>query len=247
MYPPFEEAFVAVRGPAPAHLDGRRTTRPGRRRASSTAWATRSRATPGTRARCTAAATRSCCVDLRAHGGSEGRDSTLGALERADVRAAARHLRERGLGRAGLVFMGFSLGTAAVMGAAPTSPTRVRSSWRRRSTPRAARSRTTAGCSTASRAGFRWDGWRSPSRAGARASTRTTSTWCARPRGCARRSSRSWTATTRACRRRSCAACTTRTRGRSEIWVAPGVPHVGAILRPDYWERVTGFLDANGL
>src|SRR5512134_1556087 len=61
-------------------------------------------------------------VDLRAHGGSEGRDSTLGALERADVKAAARHLRERGLAGSGIVFMGFSLGSAAVMGAAPDEP-----------------------------------------------------------------------------------------------------------------------------
>ena len=61
-------------------------------------------------------------VDLRAHGGSEGQDSTLGGRERADVRAAAQHLRTRGLAPAGLVFMGFSLGTAAVMGAAPDEP-----------------------------------------------------------------------------------------------------------------------------
>ena len=35
--------------------------------------------------------------------------------------------------------------------------------------------------------------------------------------------------------------------GPKQIWVAPGVPHVGAILHPDYWQHVTGFLEAHGL
>ena len=61
-------------------------------------------------------------LDLRAHGGSEGRDTTMGALERHDVQAAVRHLRALDLARAGIVFMGFSLGSAAVMGAAPDEP-----------------------------------------------------------------------------------------------------------------------------
>jgi hypothetical protein len=35
--------------------------------------------------------------------------------------------------------------------------------------------------------------------------------------------------------------------GPKRFWVAPGVPHVGAVLRADYWAQVTGFLEENGL
>ncbi len=36
-------------------------------------------------------------------------------------------------------------------------------------------------------------------------------------------------------------------RGPGRIWVAEGVDHVGAILRPDYPAQIRGFLDENGL
>src|SRR5262245_43752172 len=45
-------------------------------------------------------------LDLRSHGASQGRYTTLGAREREDVRAAMRLLRERGLARDGFVLMG---------------------------------------------------------------------------------------------------------------------------------------------
>jgi hypothetical protein len=35
--------------------------------------------------------------------------------------------------------------------------------------------------------------------------------------------------------------------GPKEFWVAPGAPHVGAVLHPDYWKLVTAFLAANGV
>lgn len=57
-------------------------------------------------------------LDLRAHGGSEGRLTTLGGLEREDVRAAMRALRERGLAREGLVLFGVSMGAVSVLRAA---------------------------------------------------------------------------------------------------------------------------------
>lgn len=57
-------------------------------------------------------------VDLRGHGGSEGRLCTLGAREREDVRAAAAALGEHGLSGSGLVLMGFSMGSVAVLRAA---------------------------------------------------------------------------------------------------------------------------------
>ena len=57
-------------------------------------------------------------LDLRAHGGSEGRLTTLGGREREDVRAALAALRERGLGRRGFVLFGVSMGAVAVLRAA---------------------------------------------------------------------------------------------------------------------------------
>ena len=35
--------------------------------------------------------------------------------------------------------------------------------------------------------------------------------------------------------------------GPKALWVAPGAPHVGAVLHPDYWPTVDGFLSENGL
>ncbi len=58
-------------------------------------------------------------VDLRGHGGSEGRHTTLGCSERADVLAAAAELRRRGLALRGVVLEGHSMGAVAVLLAAP--------------------------------------------------------------------------------------------------------------------------------
>jgi pimeloyl-ACP methyl ester carboxylesterase len=57
-------------------------------------------------------------LDLRAHGGSEGRYTSLGGRERDDVRAALAELRRLGLGRAGFVLFGVSMGAVAVLRAA---------------------------------------------------------------------------------------------------------------------------------
>ncbi len=57
-------------------------------------------------------------VDLRGHGGSEGRLTTLGGHEREDVRAALRSLREEGRGGEGFVLLGVSMGAVAVIRAA---------------------------------------------------------------------------------------------------------------------------------
>jgi hypothetical protein len=61
-------------------------------------------------------------VDLRGHGASEGQYSTLGGREREDARAAMTELRQRGLGRAGFVLMGASMGAVAVLRAAAVEP-----------------------------------------------------------------------------------------------------------------------------
>lgn len=57
-------------------------------------------------------------LDLRGHGASEGKYTTLGGLESHDVRAAMRYLREQGLATHGLVLMGHSMGAVAVLLAA---------------------------------------------------------------------------------------------------------------------------------
>lgn len=57
-------------------------------------------------------------LDLRAHGGSEGAHTTLGGLERNDVRAAMDYLRRNDLAPEGIVLMGYSMGSVAVLLAA---------------------------------------------------------------------------------------------------------------------------------
>jgi hypothetical protein len=61
-------------------------------------------------------------LDLRGHGGSEGRHTTLGGLESQDVRAAMQHLRDTGLAREGIALMGHSMGSVAVLLAAADQP-----------------------------------------------------------------------------------------------------------------------------
>ena len=57
-------------------------------------------------------------LDLRAHGGSDGRLTTLGGHESGDVRAALRFLREEGTGERGFVLFGTSMGAVSVIRAA---------------------------------------------------------------------------------------------------------------------------------
>jgi pimeloyl-ACP methyl ester carboxylesterase len=59
---------------------------------------------------------------MRGHGASEGRYTTLGGREREDVRAAMAALRSQGLAAKGFVLMGYSLGSAAVLRAAAREP-----------------------------------------------------------------------------------------------------------------------------
>jgi len=57
-------------------------------------------------------------LDLRGHGRSEGRLTTLGGREREDVRAGMRALRERRLGGRGFILFGASMGAVAAIRAA---------------------------------------------------------------------------------------------------------------------------------
>ena len=56
--------------------------------------------------------------DLRGHGGSEGQHTTLGGRESEDVRAAMRYLRANRWADDGIVLMGHSMGSVAVLLAA---------------------------------------------------------------------------------------------------------------------------------
>lgn len=56
--------------------------------------------------------------DLRGHGGSEGRHTTLGGFERDDVLAAMAFLRDGGFAHAGFVLSGVSMGSVAALRAA---------------------------------------------------------------------------------------------------------------------------------
>jgi pimeloyl-ACP methyl ester carboxylesterase len=186
-------------------------------------------------------------VDLRAHGGSEGRDSTLGGRERADVRAAARRLRERGLAPAGIVFMGFSLGSAAVMGAVPDEPD-VRAVVLEAPFDTARATVAHHGhllyriptWLPLGRMALAIAGWRAGFDPGdidlVRAAARLRAPLLTIVDGDDPRMPE-------AVVRRVYDAHA----GPKQIWVAPGVPHVGAILRPDYWPHITGFLEAHGL
>ncbi len=186
-------------------------------------------------------------LDLRAHGGSEGRDSTLGALERVDVKSAARHLRERGLAAAGIVYMGFSLGSAAVMGAAPDEPdtravileapfdtaraTVAHHGWLLYRIPAWVPIGRLALAVAGWRAGFDPDDVdlvKASARLRAPLLTIVDGEDPRMPEAVVRRVFNAHP-------------------GPAQMWVAPGVGHVGAVLRPDYWTQVNGFLEANGL
>lgn len=57
-------------------------------------------------------------IDLRGHGGSAGRGTTLGDHESGDVRAALARLRREGLAVHGVVLVGYSLGATSALLAA---------------------------------------------------------------------------------------------------------------------------------
>ncbi len=64
-------------------------------------------------------------LDLRAHGGSDGRLTTLGGHELRDVLSALSALRARGLGAEGFVLFGVSMGGVTVIRAAADDDVRA--------------------------------------------------------------------------------------------------------------------------
>ena len=184
-------------------------------------------------------------LDTRGHGGSEGRTITLGARESEDVRAVMDALRSAA--PAGFVLVGHSMGSVAVLRAgadrddvraviaeAPydTFPNTIaRHAWLFYRLPRwfpvVPLTTTFAGLI----GGF------APGEVDAvAASSRCRGALLAIADGADDRMPE-------AVVRRVFEAHP----GPKSFWVAPGAPHVGAALHPDYWPTVEAFLTRNGL
>jgi pimeloyl-ACP methyl ester carboxylesterase len=186
-------------------------------------------------------------VDLRAHGGSEGRYTTLGGREREDVRAAMGLLRGSGRAAAGLVLMGHSMGAVAVLRAAvgqsdvraviveaPYDDYRrnvYRHAWLLYRLPAWAPIIPITIAMAEWRAGFRADevdavaasaAFRAPLLAIADGAD------VRMPEDVVRRVADAHP-------------------GPHQVWVAAGAGHVGAVLNPDYWRVVLSFLDGAGV
>lgn len=186
-------------------------------------------------------------LDMRGHGGSEGRYTTLGAREREDVRAAMRHLRESGLAPAGFVLMGFSMGAAAALRAgaeeadarglvleAPFDTYRDTVAHHGRlfyGLPRWFPLTPVAIALAEWRAGFDADDVDLPA--------------------AARRARGALLAIVDGDDRRMPEAVVRRVYdahpGPKALWVAPGAGHVGASAHAEYWPTVLRFLEAQGL
>ena len=186
-------------------------------------------------------------LDLRAHGGSEGRYTTLGGREREDVRAAMGALRESGQAGQGLVLMGHSMGAVAVLRAAVGQPD-----------VKAVIAEAPYDDYRASVAHHAWLLYRLPSWVPIVPITIAIAEWRAGFRADevdAVDASRSFAAPLLAIAdgadtrmpestvRRVAAAHP----GPQRVWVAARAEHVGAVLDPDYWRVVLGFLDDAGV
>jgi len=186
-------------------------------------------------------------LDMRAHGGSEGRYTTLGGREREDVRAAMAHLRGQALAGSGFLLMGYSMGAAAVLRAAAREPEaravvaeapydtfRETVAWHGRlyyGLPRWFPLTPLAVGIAEWRAGFDADEVDV-----VRAARETRGALLAIADGGDPRMPE------RVVRRVFDAH-----PGPKEFWLAPGAEHAGASARPEYWPKVLGFLSASGL
>jgi uncharacterized protein len=186
-------------------------------------------------------------LDLRGHGGSEGRTTTLGGREREDVRAGLRALRERGQAASGTLLFGVSMGAVAVLRAAAQEPdVRAVVAEAPFDTYRASVAHHAqllyglppwlplipVSIRVAEwRAGFRADDVDAVAAARLVRAPLLAIVDGADPR------------MPEAVVRRVFDAHP----GPKRLWVAPGAPHAGALFAPGYWAEVTGFLEASGL
>jgi pimeloyl-ACP methyl ester carboxylesterase len=186
-------------------------------------------------------------LDLRGHGGSEGHLTTLGGREARDVCAALDHLRGDPAGRGGTVLMGFSMGAVAsllaavgrddvraVVAEAPYDTYRDtigHHAWLLYRIPRWVPVVPLSIAAAEWRAGFDADEVDAVAAARQLQAPLLAIVDGGDPR------------MPEAVVRRVFEAHP----GPRRMWVAPGAPHVGASLHPDYWPVVTRFLEENGL
>ncbi len=189
-------------------------------------------------------------LDLRGHGGSDDAPTTLGAQESGDVRAALACLHARGLGRSGFVLMGNSMGAVAVLLAAAgredvravvaEAPfdsyreTVAHHAWLFYRIPRAVPLLPLAIAFAEWRGGFDADDADAVA-----AARRVAAPLMLIVDGADARMPERVV-------RRVFEAHDAAHPGRTRLWVAPGAPHTGAWLDPEYWPRVFAFLDAAG-
>lgn len=186
-------------------------------------------------------------LDLRAHGGSEGRLTTLGGREREDVRAALAALRERGLGRHGFVLFGVSMGAVAALRAAAEEED-VRAvvaeapydDYRSSVLHHARLYYGLPGWFPLVPAAIAVAEWRAGFDADAVSAVEA-----------ARRVRGALLLIVDGNDERMPEPVVRRVldahSGPKRLWTAPGAPHSGAANAPGYWDTVLGFLEANGL
>jgi pimeloyl-ACP methyl ester carboxylesterase len=186
-------------------------------------------------------------LDMRGHGGSEGRYTTLGGREREDVRAGLAFLESRGLAAQGFLLEGHSMGAVAVLRAA-ADRTDVRAvvveapyddfrsnvahhAWLLYRIPRWLPLVPTTIAIAELRAGFDADEVDSVA-----AARRIRAPLLAIVDGADPRM-------TEAIVRRVFDAHP----GPKKLWVAPGAEHTGATFSQGYWPTVLDFLDESGV
>ena len=186
-------------------------------------------------------------VDLRGHGGSEGSLTTLGGRESDDVRAAMAELRRRGHAETGFVLEGHSMGAVAVLLAA-VGQDDVRAviveapfdTYRDSVRHHAWLIYRLPGSTPIIPLAIRFAEWRAGFDAdevdAVAAAARVRAPLLAIVDGLDERMPEAVVA-------RIVAAH----RGPKRLWVAEGVPHVGAIFHPDYRRQLFSFLEENGL
>jgi hypothetical protein len=186
-------------------------------------------------------------LDLRGHGGSQGRHMSLGGREREDVRAAMGELSRRGLAPSGILLMGCSMGAVAVLRAgvdrddvravvaeAPFDSYRETVAHHARllyGLPRWVPLIPAAIALAEWRAGFDADQVDAVAAARKIRAPLLAIADGADPRMPEPVVRRVYDAHP----------------GPKRFWVAPGAEHTGARLCADYWKTVLGFLDENGV
>jgi uncharacterized protein len=186
-------------------------------------------------------------LDLRGHGGSEGRRTTLGGLESRDVRAALDALRAEPEGQGGVILAGFSMGAVASLLAAAD-----------REDVRAVIVEAPYDTYRDTIRHHAWLLYRIPSWVPIVPLSIAAAEWLAGfdadsvdAVAAARRIRAPLLAIVDGADTRMPEAVVRRIHdahpGPRRLWVAADAPHVGASLRQDYWPTVIGFLEENGL